>query len=175
MHQPCLRVFPPLFPALGKKFLGVRNIADGGIEPYIQHLAFCAFYRNGNAPVKVTSNGTGEESAVQPALALAVNVGFPLLVLFQNPVTEPGLVFVKRQIPVLGLFLHGRSAAEAGLWLQKFFGGEGRTALFALVSVCMRIAAFGADALDEAVCKEHFGLLVIELLGFLDDEIVLVV
>ena len=37
------------------------------------------------------------QASVQPALALAVHVGAPFLVLLQNPLLQPLLVFVKRQ------------------------------------------------------------------------------
>ena len=95
--------------------------------------------------------------------------------LLQDPVTEPGLVLVKGQVPVLGLLLHGRGAAELGLGIQQFLGAECRTAFLALVSIGVGIAALGAGALYETVCKEHAGLLVIELLAFLGDEVVLVI
>ena len=175
VHQPGLGVFPPLLPALGKKFLGVGDIADGGVKPHVEHLALGTLYRNGNAPVQVTGDGAGLQAAVQPALALAVHVGLPLLVLLQDPVTQPGLVLVQGQIPVLGLLLHGRGARQFGFGVQQFLGAQGAAALLALVSVGVRVAAFGAGALDETVGEEHLGLLVIELLALLGHEVVLVV
>ena len=175
VNQPGFRVFPPLLPAFRKEFLGVGDIADGGVEPDVKHLAFRAFYRNGNTPVQVAGDGTGEKAAVQPALALAVHIGFPLLMLLQDPVAEPGLVLVQGKVPVLGFLLHRHGAAQARLRFQQLFRRKGGTTLLALVAVGMRIAALGADSLDEAVCQEHFGLLVIELLRLLDNEIVLVV
>ena len=175
MHQPGLGILPPLLPALGQKLLGIGNIADRSVEPHVQYLPLGPFYRNGHAPVKVTCNGTGHEAAVQPAFALAVNVGLPLLVLLQDPVPQPGLVLVQRQIPVLGLALHRLGTAHARLGLQKLFRAKRAAAFLALVAISMRIAALGAYTLNQTVREEHFGLLVVQLLAFLADEIVLVV
>ena len=53
-----VRALPPFLPAVRKEFLGVGDIAYWRIEPYIQHLAFRALYRDGNAPVQVSGYGT---------------------------------------------------------------------------------------------------------------------
>ena len=120
MHEARFRIFPPLLPALRQQLLRIGDIADGGVEPHIEHLALCALHRNGDAPVQVTGHGAGLQAAVQPAFALAVHIGFPLLVLFQDPVPEPGLILVQREVPVLGLHLFGRGAGKGALGVDEF-------------------------------------------------------
>ena len=112
VHQTALVGLPPLLPALRKKLLSIGNVANRSIEPNIKNLALGTIDRNGDTPIKVAANGTRLQATVQPALALTVNVALPLLMLLKNPVAQPGLVLVKRQIPVLGLNLHGSTAAE---------------------------------------------------------------
>ncbi len=35
VYHACFRVFPPGFPVVGAQVLGVRNVADGGVEPHV--------------------------------------------------------------------------------------------------------------------------------------------
>ena len=175
MHKPGVRALPPLLPALRQKFLGIGNIADGSVKPNVEHFALRSFYGDGDAPVEVTRYCTGLQATVQPAFALAVHVGFPFLVAFQYPFPEPGLVLVKRKIPVFGLAFHRSGTAEFGLGIQQLFRRQRGAAFFALVTVGMRVAALGACALYEPVGEEHAGLFVIELFAFLGDEIGLVI
>ena len=76
---------PPFLPALRQKLLRIRYIADRSVKPNIKHLSVRAFHRYGNTPVKVTAHRTRLKTAVNPALALAVNVASPFLVTVQNP------------------------------------------------------------------------------------------
>ena len=168
-------VLPPGLPAVGEKFLRVGDVADRSVEPDVEHLAVGAFDGHRDAPVQVARDGTGLQAAVEPALALAVDVGLPLLVLLEDPLAEPGLVAVEREIPVLGFLLDRHGAAELGVRVQQFLGAEGRTAFLALVAVGVLVAALRAGALDEAVGEEHAGLGIVELLGDLRDEVFLLV
>ena len=65
VYQTGVLILPPLLPFapfLGlavAQFLRVADVADGGIEPYIQHLAVSALNRYGNTPVQVTSHSAG--------------------------------------------------------------------------------------------------------------------
>ena len=175
MHQFRVLGLPPFLPGLRKQFLGVGDVTDRRVEPYIEHLALGAFDRYRDAPVQVTADGPRLQAAVQPALALAIDIGFPLLVLIQDPVAEPWLVPVQRQIPVLGLALLDHAAAQAGMRVDQFGRTEGAAALFALVAIGMRIAAFRAGSFDVAVCQKGLRFDVIVLLALLGDELVVVV
>ena len=101
MDKACLGVFPPFFPwsvfiGLGvAEFLGIGDISDGCVEPDVEHFSLGALHGNGDTPVEVACDGTRTQTAVEPALALAIDVGPPFLVLVQNPVLEPGLVLVE--------------------------------------------------------------------------------
>ena len=170
-----LRVFPPLFPIIGQQFLGVADVADGRVEPYIQHLALGSFHRHGDAPVEVAAHGAGLQAHVQPALALAIDVGAPLLVVFQNPLAQPGFVLVQGEVPVRRLLHHRLAAADGTLGINQFRGAERRAALLALVAVCSLGVATGTFARDVAVGQESLRLLVIILHGGLLDELALVV
>ena len=76
---------PPLFPRLWKKFLCIGNIADRSIEPHVENLSFRALYRHRNTPVEVTAHRTWLKSAVDPALALTIDIASPLLVSVKDP------------------------------------------------------------------------------------------
>ena len=86
MHEFGIFFLPPFLPALRQEFLSVGNIADRSIEPDIEHLAFRTFNRNRNAPVQVTAHCTRLKTAVNPALALSIDIASPLLVTVENPV-----------------------------------------------------------------------------------------
>ena len=105
VDQTCFGIFPPFFPRIGKKLLGVADIADRCIEPDIEHFALSTFNGYRNTPVEVTAYGTWLKSHVEPALALSVYVVTPFLVIFENPFAQPGLMLVEGQIPMLG-FAH---------------------------------------------------------------------
>ena len=180
VYQSGFGVFPPCFPTAQfgtgvTQFLGVTDVADGRVEPYVQHLSLSAFHRHGDTPVQVACYGTGAQSAVQPALALAVHVGTPFLVLFQNPLLQPFLVFVQGQIPVLCLAQHQGISGFGVIGIDQFFGAECGTAGLALVTVSLGGMATGAFAADVAVGKEVACLFVIELLADLFHQFALVI
>ena len=181
VHETCLGIFPPLLPrspALGigvAEFLGVADIANGGVEPHIEHLSLGALYGHGDSPVEVAGHGAGLQVHVEPALALAVNIGAPLLMFLQDPLLQPLLVFVERQIPVLGLAHHGFGSADGGVRVDEFHRREIAAALLALVAVGVGVAAVGALAHDVSVGKELVGFLVVILFRFLLDEFAIVV
>ncbi len=112
MYKPGVPALPPLLPRLRKKFLGVGNIPDRSVEPDIENLALGSLYRNRHAPVKITAHGTRLQTAVDPTLALAIDIAPPLLVLFKYPHTKPRLVLIQRKIPVSSLLLDRLSTTE---------------------------------------------------------------
>ena len=113
--------------------------------------------------------------SIQPRLALAIDIGLPLLVLLQNPLAEPRLVLVQRQIPMLGLHLLRLASAQCRLRIDKFLRAEGTSALLALVTISVRIAALRTSTCNITVCKESLGLGVEILLSLLGDELVIVI
>ena len=56
------------------QLLGVGDIADRRVEPYIEHLAFCSLYGYWNTPVEVAGHCAWLQIHVEPRLALAVDV-----------------------------------------------------------------------------------------------------
>ena len=116
MHQTGVLILPPFLPAspalrLGiAQLLGVRDVAYRRIKPHVKHLSLGSFNGYGYAPVKVTRHGARLKVHVQPAFALAVHVGAPLLMPLENPLFQPFLIVVQRQIPVLGAFNDGLCA-----------------------------------------------------------------
>ena len=175
MNKLGILVLPPFLPALRKKFLGVGNITDRGVEPHIKHLALRSFDRNRNTPVEVTAHGTRLKAAVDPALALTIYIAPPLLVSVKNPLREPFLILVERKIPVLGLLLHKLAAAEGRLRIDEFVRAECGAALLALVTVCSLCTAARTCSGDLTVCKEGLCLLVIVLLAHLLDELTFII
>ena len=164
MDEAGVLLLPPGFPGVRQQFLGVGDVADGGVKPHVEHFSFGAFHGHGDAPVEVAGYGTGTQSEVEPALALSVDIGAPLLVVLQNPLFQPLLVVVQREIPVGGLALDERMARHGVIGVDKFLGREGGTALLALVAIGFGRMAAGALALDVAVGEEFLCLLVVELL-----------
>ena len=80
-------VFPPFLPAVGINLLGVGYIAYRGVEPHIKHLTFGFFQRHGHTPVEIAGH-SARLPEIEPRFALAVDIGFPLLVTFEDPLTE---------------------------------------------------------------------------------------
>ena len=52
--------------------------------------------------------------------------------LFQDPLAQPALVFVQRQVPVFGFFANGHAAAECRFGIDQVVGAERSSALLAL-------------------------------------------
>ena len=174
MHHFGLFVLPVFLP-VGRQVLGRRDVADRRVEPDVEHLAFGPFDRYGNAPVQVTAHRTRLQTAVEPALALPIDVGFPLFVPFEDPFAQETLVLVQRQIPVLGGAFHGYGTRYGAVRVDQFVRRKGRSAFFALVAVGAVVAAAGAGAHDIAVGEERLGLLVVVLLRGPLDEFAFVV
>ena len=173
VHQAGVVGLPPFLPAVGEELLGVGDVADGSVEPHVEHLAFGSGHRNRHAPVEVAAHGTGLQAAHEPALALAVNGAAPFLVAVEYPAVQPLFVIVQRQIPVAGLLLYRGGSGELGMRVDEFFGAQGAAAVLALVAVGAFVAAAGAFARDVAVGKEGLGLGVVVLLALLGDELAL--
>ena len=175
VYQAGFGIFPPCFPTIGKKFFGVGDVSDGGVEPYVKHLSFRSFYGNGDTPVEVTAYGTRLQSHVEPALTLAVHVRAPFLVVFENPFAQPAFVFVEREIPVFGFFHHRFAAADSAFRVDKVCRRERSSAFLALVAIGTFRVAVRTFAGDITVGKECFCFFVVILLGSLFDKFSLVI
>ena len=173
MNEAGVFALPPFLPAVGEEFLGVGDVADGGVEPNVEHLPFGSGHRHGHAPVEVAAHGTGLQAAHQPALALTVNGAAPLLVAVEYPAVQPLLVIVQRQIPVAGLLLYRGGSGELGMRVDEFFGAQGAAAMLALVAIGAFMSAAGALARDIAVGQEGLCLRIVVLLAFLGYELAL--
>ena len=180
MDQSGLWVFPPLLPrakfGMGvTELFGVRNVADGSIKPHIEHLAFSTFDGHGNTPVEVACHSTRTQSAIEPALALTIDIASPLLVLLQNPLFEPLLVLVKGKIPMLRRFFDKRVACFSVIGVDEFLGRKRSAAFLALVAISLRSMATRTLSADVAVGQEVAGLLVVELFAHLFNELAIVI
>ena len=156
-------VFPVRFPVVGKAFLGVANVANGRIEPHVEHLALDTLDGHRNPPVEVASHRTGLQVLVEPRLALPVHVGLPLLVLLQDPLAQGGFPLVERHVPVLGGLEHRHMAGDGALGVDEVGRVEACAARLALVAIGVVKAAMGACARHIAIGQELARFLVIEL------------
>ena len=175
VYEARVGVFPPLLPIIGQQLFRIADVAYGGVEPHVEHLAFGAFYRHGDSPVQVAAHGAGLQPHVQPALALPVHVGTPLLVVLQYPLAQPGLVLVQGQVPVGRFFHHRLAAADGALGVNQLRRAERGAALLALVAIRSLGVAAGAFARDVAVGQEGLRFLVVILHGGLFDELPFVI
>ena len=82
---------------------------------------------------RLTARGWSPPS--EPALALAVDVGLPLLVSVEYPVAQKRLVSVERQVPVFGLAQYRLGTRNGTAGVDEVGGVERAAALFALVAV----------------------------------------
>ena len=174
VHHFRLLVFPVLFP-VGRQLLRGRDVADRRIEPDVQHFALGSLDRNGNPPVQIAAHGAGLEPQIEPALALAVHVDFPLLVPFENPLAQESFVLVERQEPVRRLAQHRNRTGDRAARVDQVGGVQRAAALLALVAVGAIVAAVGAGPDDVAVGQKLSGLLVVILHRRLLGELALVV
>ena len=79
MDKTGVLVLPPFFPIIRQQLFGVAYISDRCVEPDIQHFAFRTLDRNRYPPIQIAAYGTWLQTSIEPAFALPVNIGFPLL------------------------------------------------------------------------------------------------
>ena len=79
MDKTGVLVLPPFFPIIRQQFFGVAYISDWRVKPDIQHFAFRTLDRNRYSPIQIAAYGTWLQTSIEPAFALPVNIGFPLL------------------------------------------------------------------------------------------------
>ena len=181
MDKACVLILPPLLPSapflrlLLAELLRVTDVADGCVKPNVEHLTLSSFNGYRDSPVQVTRHSTRLQVHIQPALALAIDVGAPLFVLLQDPLLQPLLILVQGQVPVLCLLHHRRGAADGALRINEFRGREVTTALLTLVTIGALIVAVGALARYITVGQELLSLFVIQLCGGLFCQLALVI
>ena len=169
MDQSCLLILPPLLPASQlrtsiTKFLGIADVTNGSIKPNIKNLTVRTFYRHRNTPIKVTRHSTRTKSAIEPTLALSVNIAAPFLVILKYPLLKPLLVLVQRQIPMLRRLLDKRITCLCIIGINQFLGRKSGTTLLALITISLGSMAARTLTTNVAVCKEMTSLFVKELL-----------
>ena len=157
------------------KLLGIADVTYRRIEPYVEYLAFCPLYGYRDAPIEVARHGTRMEAAVEPALALTIDVTAPFLVLLENPLLKPLLVFIQRKIPVLGRLLDKRIARLGVVRIDEFLGRKRCAAYLALVTISLWGVTARTFTANVAVGKEVIGLLIVELFRHLLDELPVVI
>ena len=106
---------------------------------------------------------------------MAIDIRTPLFVLLEDPLFEPLLVLVEREVPVFGLLLGEWVAIDGVVWVDEFVWRKGGTTLLALVAIGTRSVAAWTFATDIAVGEELLSLWVIELLGGLLNKLAVVV
>ena len=174
MHHLGVFRLPVPFP-IGRKVFRGGYVTDRSVEPHIEHLPFGTLHGHGDAPVEVTAHGTGLQSAVEPALALSVDIRLPLLMPIEYPLAEETFVLIQREIPVFRLPFDRNRPRHGAMRVDQLVGREGRPAFLALVAVGTLVPAFGTSTDDITVGKERLRLLVVILHGGLFDEFPLVV
>ena len=115
-------VLPVLFPVIGQQFLGVADVADGGIKPHIEHFTLDPLDGHGDAPVEVARHGAGLQMLVEPRLALTIDIGLPLFVVFKNPLAQGGFPLVEGHVPMLGVLHYGHIAGDGALGINQVGG-----------------------------------------------------
>ena len=169
VHQTSVFILPPFLPCAPllrltvAQLFSVADVADRGIKPHIEHLAFGTLYRHWDTPIQVACHSTWLQVHVKPRLALAIDVGSPLLVAFQNPLLQPVLILIQRQIPVFRLTQHRHLTCLFGARIDQFCWLQSApAAFFALVAIRLLVAV-RAFAHHITVGKELLALLVVEL------------
>ena len=95
--------------------------------------------------------------------------------LLQDPLLQPLLVLVKREVPVLGLLLGQRIAVDSVVWIDEFIWREGSTTLLALVTISTRSMAAWTLTTDIAVREKLLCLWIVELLRGLLDKLAIII
>ena len=124
VNQFGVLVFPPFFPIAWNEFFGKGDISYGSIEPHIEDFSLCIGQRHFYSPIQVSCYRTRLQALVNPALALTINVGFPLFVSFQNPLSHKLFVLFQRQVPVFGFSKLGFCSRKCRFGIDKVGCGK---------------------------------------------------
>ena len=181
VDESCVGILPPFLPRAPLLWLSVAellcvtDIADRCIEPNIEHLTLSTLHRHGDTPVEVTRHGTRLQIHVEPALALSVDVRAPLFVTLEDPLLQPVLILVQRQVPVLCLADLRLGTTDRGVRVDELHWGEVAAAFLTLVAISIRVAAVRARTHDVTVSEELLSLGIVILLRLFLHELAVVV
>ena len=106
---------------------------------------------------------------------MAIDIRTPLFVVLENPLFEPLLVLVEREVPMFGLLLGEWVAVDGVVWVNEFVRRQSGTTLLALVTIGTCCVTTWTFATDIAVGEELLRFRVVELLGSLLDELAVVI
>ena len=107
---------------------------------------------------------------------MAVNIGTPLFVAFQNPLLQPILILVQWKIPVLGRLLYETMTRVVLVGrVDELLRREGSTTFLALVAISTLCTTARASSYDITVGKEFACYLVAELLLYLFFQYALII
>ena len=148
--------------ALGPLLRG-GDVADGRVEPDVEHLPLGALDGDGHAPREVPRHRAVREPGVEPAPDLPAHVRLPLRVL-GDPGFEARLELAEGEVPVRGRADLGDGVGEGAARVLQLFRRERGAAVLALVAVGVLVATDGARPTDEAIGEEEAGFGVVELL-----------
>ena len=95
--------------------------------------------------------------------------------LLQNPLLQPVLILVQRQIPVLGLLQYRSRTRDCRFWINQLSWRKVTSALLTLVAIGTLVVAVWALTSYIAVGQELLSLLVVQLLSSLLSQLALVV
>ena len=143
------------------------NVADGRVEPHIEHFIFVAGFGYGDAPFKVAGDGAFPKAVAYPRLGHLYGVVRPKAVLAGgfDPRLEPAFNFGEVDVQVAGRLGRRCGTADGTAGAFQVGGVEELAARFALVAPRLAGTAVGADAPDETVGKKTPALAAIQLLG----------
>ena len=154
----CFGVLPEIFPSIGvaaafRPFHGGGQVADDGLEPDVDALAFVTFHRERNAPGQIARYGAVFQAALQEAAGGIGYVGPPKL-FAADPIQQGLLESGQAQEEVLGIAEVGRLVADAAPGFNEFYRVESVTTVVALVAPGAVVAAMGTRALNVTVGQE---------------------
>ena len=176
LHQTdFLGVAPPLLPLLGV-VSGDTDIADGGVEPHVEHLVFVALQRHGGSPLQIAGDAARLETVVDPAVGDVDGVGRPAVLDggLSHPLLELLSLLGQVEEEVLGgALLHyvSRTSLLADGVLQ-LGGVQEVAALITLITSGLFVAADRTHSLNETISKETIALVAVDLLDFLLHQLV---
>ena len=161
---------------LASPLLGEAHVADGGVEPDVEHLPGLpceAILRHGHAPRHVAGD-RALGGVLQQALQEGLHVGLPRVVL--DPLADPRVPEARQvQEPVLGRAPLGRRAADLARGLRQAQGIDPGPAVRALVAPSTLAATAVAGPDHVAVGQEHGVVGAVQLLQFALDQVAVVV
>lgn len=161
-----LRVLPPLVPLLLRVVGRDRQVADGRVEPHVEHLVLVLLDGNGRAPLEVAGDAPALEALLEQRARELYRVGGPLALLGSalEPLLVDRLNLGQVDEDVLRLADLGRRARDLRLRVDQLRRVKQLPALVALVASRVVVTAQRACAAYESVSEEQALFHIIKLL-----------